>query len=187
MGYYMVKKRALLLVLVLLVGLLAAGCGKDEESAEEEVFGLNIDTITLDGDAYTSAELAANKMTVFNVWATWCPPCVAELPHLQQISEDFQDEGVAIVGVLQDGVTELGEQDADAIVSANTLLKEAGVAYPVILPDATLQQIFIRTMQYFPTTFFVDNAGNVIKKVEGARDYEEWSKLVREILEETNG
>ncbi len=182
----MMKKSALLLILVLLAGLFAAGCGKDEEPVGETASGLDIDTTTLGGDAFTSAELLANKLTVFNVWATWCPPCVAELPHLQQISEEFQNEGVAIVGVLQDGVTELGEKDADAIASANTLLKEAGAEYTVILPDAALQQAFIRTMQYFPTTFFVDDHGNVIKKVEGARDYEEWSKLVRETLEEAN-
>ncbi len=180
-------KRMALLLSLLLIGLCVAGCGKDEESVGDVSPGLDIDTTTLEGDAFPSAELLANKLTVFNVWATWCPPCVAELPHLQKISQDFQDKGVAIVGVLQDGVTELGEKDTNAIASAKTLLQDAGVNYTVILPDTALQQTFIRTMQYFPTTFFVDSAGNIIKKVEGARDYEEWGRLVQEVLEETNG
>ena len=92
-----------------------------------------------------------------------------------------------MIGVLQDGVTELGESDSDVIASANTLLEDAGADYPVILPDATLQQTFIRTMQYFPTTFFVDAEGNVIKRVEGAREYEDWSELIQETLEEMDG
>ena len=118
--------------------------------------------------------------------ATWCPPCVAELPHLQKISEAFQDEGVAVIGVLQDGVTELGKRDDDAIESANALLAEAGAEYPILLPDDTLQQTFIRTMQYFPTTFFLDGEGNLIQRVEGARDYEGWSELIRKVLEEVD-
>ena len=181
------KKTTLLLILMLLVGLFAAGCGKDEEPAEGESSGLDIDTTTLSGDAFTSAELSANRLTVFNVWATWCSPCVAELPHLQKVSEAFQNEGVAIVGVLQDAVTERGEKDTDAIKAADILLEDAGVKYPVILPDASLQQNFIRTMMSFPTTFFVDAEGTVVRRVEGARDYEDWSKLIREVLEELDG
>ena len=108
---------------------------------------------------------------------------MAELPHLQKVSEAFQNEGVAIVGVLQDAVTDRGEKDPDAIEAANILLEDAGVKYPVILPDDALQQNFIRTMMSFPTTFFVDAEGNVVSRVEGARDYEDWSKLIREVLE----
>ena len=177
------KKATLLLVLILFVGLCAAGCGKNEEPAGETASGLDIDTTTLSGDAFTSAELSANRLTVFNVWATWCSPCVAELPHLQKVSEAFQNEGVAIVGVLQDAVTDRGEKDPHAIEAANILLEDAGVKYPVILPDDALQQNFIRTMMSFPTTFFVDAEGNVVSRVEGARDYEDWSKLIREVLE----
>lgn len=180
------RKIAVILSLTLLLGLLA-GCQGEEQQQETEGSSLNVQTTTLSGDAFTAADFADNKLTVFNVWATWCPPCVAELPHLQKVSEEFREDGVAVIGVLQDGVTEMGESDADAIASANTLLEDAGVDYPVILPDATLQQTFIRTMQYFPTTFFVDAEGNVIKRVEGAREYEDWRKLIQETLEEMDG
>ena len=180
------RKTAAILGLLLLFGLFA-GCQEKEEQQEAESASLEIQTTTLDGDAYTTEDFADNKLTIFNVWATWCPPCVAELPHLQKVSETFQEESVMVVGVLQDGVTELGEEDADVIASAETLLEDAGAHYPVILPDDGLQQTFIRTMQYFPTTFFVDGRGNIIRRVEGAREYEDWSALVREVLEELEG
>ena len=181
------RKIVVILSLTLLLILLAGCQGEEQQQETTADSSLNVQTTTLSGDAFTAADFADNKLTVFNVWATWCPPCVAELPHLQKVSEEFREDGVAVIGVLQDGVTELGESDADAIASANTLLEDAGVDYPVILPDAALQQTFIRTMQYFPTTFFVDAGGNVIKRVEGAREYEDWSKLIQETLEEMDG
>ena len=181
------RKAAITVCLTLLVCLLM-GCQEKAEDEQETsaTVSFDIQTTTLNGDTFTSDNIAENKLTVLNVWATWCPPCVAELPHLQKISQAFQDEGVAVVGVLQDGVTELGKKDDGAIEAATALLAEAGVQYPILLPDDALQQNFIRTMQYFPTTFFLDREGNVIQRVEGARDYEGWSEIIRKALEEVD-
>lgn len=182
----MMRKAVIAICLTLLVCLFT-GCQEKTEDTPKTDSSLNIQTTTINGETFTFDDIAENKLTVLNVWATWCPPCVAELPHLQKISEDFQEDGVRVVGVLQDGVTELGETDADAVESANALLKEAGAEYPILLPDDTLQQTFIRTMQYFPTTFFLDGQGNVIQRIEGARDYEGWSEIIREALEKIDG
>ncbi len=181
------RKTAIAICLVLLVCLLV-GCQKKSEDEQETSANasLNFQTTTLNGDAFTSDDIAENKLTIINVWATWCPPCVAELPHLQKINEAFQDEGVAVVGVLQDGVTELGKRDDEAIELANALLTDADVQYPILLPDDALQHNLIRTMQYFPTTFFLDREGNLIQRVEGARDYEGWSEIIRKALEEVD-
>ena len=81
------KKATLLLVLILFVGLCAAGCGKNEEPAGETASGLDIDTTTLSGDAFTSAELSANRLTVFNVWATLCGRIAAFAEGQRGISE----------------------------------------------------------------------------------------------------
>lgn len=179
------RKTAIAVCLTLLVCLLM-GCQEKAEDEQETSASFHIQTTTLNGDVFTSADITKNKLTVMNVWATWCPPCVAELPHLQKVSEAFQDEGVAVIGVLQDGVTELGKRDDQAIESANVLLDEAGAEYPILLPDDALQYTFIRTMQCFPTTFFLDGEGNLIQRVEGARDYEGWSELIRKALEEVD-
>lgn len=157
--------------------------GSDASAAQNE-WSLAIDTTTLDGDTMTSADFQDNTLTVLNVWATWCPPCVEELPHLQEMSELFKGENVQIVGILQDGVSELLVRDEEAIEAAKQLLTEAGAEYAVILPDETIMTAFISQMQYFPTTFFIDSEGNVVKTEIGANDAQGWEDTINEVLEE---
>lgn len=131
----------------------------------------------------TSEDFSKNKLTVLNVWATWCPPCVAELPELQKVSEEYKDKEVEVIGVLHDGIIELGLLDESIIDNANTLMQDKGVSFRVILPDEYLQTEFTDSMQYFPTTFFLDSEGNLVDTVVGANDFESWRKLIDETLE----
>ena len=123
-------------------------------------------------------------MTILNIWATWCAPCVGELPELQKISSAFAEQNVQIVGVLQDGVTELGAPDKEIIGNALALLKNANADYTVILPDETLTTKFINKMQYFPTTFFIDSKGAVVHTVIGSKDYKGWKNEIDTILDQ---
>lgn len=168
----------------LLCTMLLAGCQAEENQSET---ASGIQSVTLEGEAFTSADITGNKLTVLNIWATWCPPCVAELPELQKINETYRDKGVEVVGVLQDGITQAGEEDAAVIASAKALLQDAGALYSVILPDDVLQQEFIATMQYFPTTFFLDSTGKVVDTIVGANNYEDWSEKIDEALEALDG
>ena len=146
-------------------------------------WALDINTVTLDGAAVTSMDFEQNTLTVLNIWATWCPPCVGELPHLQAMNEKFREQGVEIVGVLQDGVTPTGEVDAAVVESAQKLLEDAKADYQIILPDAAITETFISEMQYFPTTYFLDAGGNVVETVVGANSAEEWEAIIHEVLE----
>lgn len=145
-------------------------------------WGLALDTTDLAGGAVDATAFAANRLTLLNVWATWCPPCVAELPELQQVSEAYADSGVQVVGVLQDGVNEAGARDEEVIKAAGLLLEEAGADYLILLPDAALNETFINTMQYFPTTFFLDANGEVVETVVGSNDFAGWSEMIDETL-----
>jgi len=140
----------------------------------------------LDGTAVTSEDFSGNKLTVMNVWATWCSPCVEELPHLQEVSKAFADKDVEIIGVLHDGVSELGVRSDSTIADANKLLTEAGADYRVILPDTAIMETLIAQMQYFPTTFFLDQNGNVVETVIGARDAAKWEDIINAALEKVS-
>jgi thiol-disulfide isomerase/thioredoxin len=200
-------KMAVLLVLVVLIFLMAACQGADNSnepgsappsistdtntpsgaegnSQSDGWDNLSIATTDLSGAEITDESFAQNRLTMFNVWATWCPPCIEELPELQEISRTFADQGVQVVGVLQDGVTELGVPDEKVIENAQALLKDAGANYTVILPDETLMTELINQMQYFPTTFFIDSEGTVAHTVVGAKDFEDWSDEIKGILSE---
>ena len=175
------KKKMRLLPMVLLLGILMlAGCQSttEEQGPIDEVAVSIVETdVTL-----TAEDFVENKLTVLNIWATWCPPCVRELPELQRISEAYQDKGVALIGVLEDGIV-AGEPDDEVIATAQTLLQSAGVTYRIVLPDEALRTAFIDGMQYFPTTFFIDAEGAIVETVVGANDYRSWSKLIDEVLE----
>ena len=152
----------------------------------ETAWGFQIDTVTLDGVSITEEAFQDNALTVLNVWGTWCPPCVDELPHLQEVSERFKNKNVQIVGVLQDGVTEPGVPDNAAIASAKTLLSAVGATYTMILPDETLLMDFIGKMQYFPTTFFIDSTGETVRTEVGAKAADEWEAIIDEVLQDVS-
>lgn len=146
-------------------------------------WALNFNTVTLSGEPVTHEDFSENKLTVMNVWGTWCPPCVAELPYLQEVSEYYSDKGVQIVGVMQDGVNEMLEHDLEMIDIGITLMESAGADYMVLLPDIALAMTFINKMQYFPTTFILDESGEVVETVIGSKDAEGWKKVIDEVLE----
>lgn len=158
----------------------AADSAAEDAKADGMGWPIQIDTLSLDGEKVTTADFEGNTLTVLNVWATWCSPCVKELPELQKISEAYADKGVQIVGVL-DPTGEPG--DDDVLGTAKTLLADAGAIYTVILPDETIIDTFLRNMQYFPTTFFIDSDGNVVDTIVGSNSYDDWSKHIDKALE----
>ncbi|MFV0363446.1 MAG: TlpA family protein disulfide reductase [Suipraeoptans sp.] len=144
----------------------------------------DIKTTNLNGEAITGTDFAGEELTVLNIWGTWCPPCVQELPHLQEVSEEYKSKGVSVVGVLQDGIKNSLEPDNEVIENGKILLSEASATYTVILPEQSLVNTIITHMEYFPTTYFLDSDGNIIKEVIGSKDADGWRGEIDAALEE---
>lgn len=189
------RKRTLLLFTVFALTLfLFSGCvelctteedGSDlPQSQNVALWAAGIDTVTLDGEPVTQDDFKGNTLTVMNFWATWCGPCVRELPELQAVNEKFKDKDVEIVGVLYDGVTASLEPDNNTIASAKALMGNAGASYKVILPDTTLEETFGPQLGAFPTTYFIDADGNVVHTVINANTAEDWEKIINEVLDQ---
>lgn len=106
------------------------------------------ETTDLDGNPVSSADLfAENRITMVNVWATWCQPCLGELSELQQIHTRIRAKDCGIVGLLVDN-------NLDA---ARRLIRENGITYPVVLAPSNLNDILPVTG--YPTTFFITKDG----------------------------
>lgn len=130
----------------------AAEPAAGEESAWD---GLVFETTDLDGNPVTAQELfSAHTVTMVNVWASWCPPCVRELPDLQRLSGEFAEKDCALVGFLLDG------DEAQGLADGRARLEEAGVTYTILLPCEELNEIF--SVQAVPTSFFVDSGGHLV-------------------------
>ena len=192
------KKTILTIAAILLLLAVLAACGTKPSGNQPDTSSPNggdeadkadsllsqINAVTLGGEAITGADFAGEKLTVLNVWATWCPPCIDELPHLQEVSETYADKGVKIVGVMHDGINKLFEPQEDVIKAGKALLADAGADYTIILPDAALINGPISTMQYFPTTFFINADGDIIKTIIGGKDAAGWGKEIDGALAE---
>ncbi|MDR3225124.1 MAG: TlpA family protein disulfide reductase [Clostridiales Family XIII bacterium] len=134
----------------------------------------DISTTDINGGAFDAAALRENRITVLNLWATWCPPCVEELPALAELQEAYHAKGVQVVGVLIDA------KDDGAIAAANTLLEDASATFPSIIPETFLDSNLVKGVEYVPTTLLVDADGNVIDTVVGGNDFSSWSKIIED-------
>jgi len=111
-------------------------------------------TTDTEGNEVTSEELfGAHAYTAINFWASWCPPCVGELPELAEMAGRFNDKDCAIVGVLLDGNEEQGLADG------KDLMADAGVEYQNLLPWPEVGSLGITAV---PTTVFVDREGYLV-------------------------
>ena len=126
------------------------------ESTEEGV--LRFTATDLDGNPLSSEEIfSQHKMTMVNIWATWCGPCVGELGELQKIHTKFLEKDCAIVGLMTD-------KDID---EARRLMKENGITYLVVLAPDNIDSAF--PYEGIPTSFFVDQNGVIRgKTITGA-------------------
>lgn len=143
----------------------------------------NFVTEDIEGNAVDQSIFAQNKLTLVNVMATWCSPCVQEIPALEQLRQAMAERGVGIVGFVMDTVDEKGERDQEAIDTAKLLAERTGAQFPMLLPETTQLNGTLSGVKGFPTTYFVDGYGNVIGEAQlGDKTFEEWQTVVEEIL-----
>jgi peroxiredoxin len=101
------------------------------------------------------------KFLILNFWATWCPPCVDELPSLNRFSQRFSDKDVVVLGISVD-------EDAAAY---QQFLKTAGVRFSTVRdPERKVSRLY-GTLK-FPETYFIDRQGKVVQKIVGDADWD---------------
>ena len=144
----------------------AAGTG------EQFVF----ETTDLDGNAVTSAALfAGHKVTMINIWATWCDPCKNELPELEEFAKELAGKDCQIIGICEDT-----SYDDTAASEAKEILAKAGVTYTNI--KATDEMLEMMTCLAMPTSYFVDSEGHVLTMPVRGADFEKYRERIEEAL-----
>ena len=117
----------------------------------------NFSAKTITGETVTHEIFFAKKITIVNIWGTFCPPCIAEMPELGEIARSMP-ENAQIIGFVID-VSENSPQ----IQKALQITKEAGADFVNIIPDEQLLR-FMDGVEAVPTTIFVNNKGEVVGK-----------------------
>lgn len=140
-------------------------------------------TTDIEGNEVTKDIFAENDLTLVNVFATWCGPCVQEMPELAKLHEEMTDKKVGVVAIVMDSLDMYGNVDEDVLGKAKELRKRAEVSFPMIIPDETAMNGQLIGINAVPTSFFVDKDGNIVgEPYVGARDLEGWKAVVEQEL-----
>ena len=121
---------------------------------------------------------------MINVWTTYCSPCLQEMPELGELSKEYKDKGVQIIGIPIDTLEQDGTWSQSQVANAASLASQTGADYLHILPSQDLIQAGLSDIYAVPTTFFVDSSGNVTGDTYmGSKSKKEWEKVIDQTLE----
>ena len=127
----------------------------DEQSraAHAEIVGKPMRPLEVSGwvNGEVTAEQMKGKVLVVDFYATWCGPCMASIPHNNEMMEKFKEKGVLVLGVCTSG---RGQEKMEDVV------KERGIKYPTAKdPDLKAEKAW--RVSYYPTYAVVDRSGKV--------------------------
>ncbi len=142
----------------------------------------------IEGNTYTQEMFGDYDLTMINVFATWCTPCVNEIPDLQKLYEEMSDKGVNVVGIVLDTADEEGNVLNEGLEKAKLLAERTKASYPFLIPDADGLDGRLYGIEAVPETFFVDKNGNITGKTySGSNSLEGWREVVESELENLKG
>lgn len=134
-------------------------------------------TNDLNGNPIDQSFFQNKKLTLVNLWASYCGPCIEEIPHLQELSQLYEDD-FQVLGILSDGNNE------NSLLAGKKILEESNVTYPnMIIEENTSEQLFSH-FNYVPVSLFVDENGVILEYyMPGGGDFETFQLLVDHMLE----
>ena len=152
-----------------------------EETTEEEDYFITFEATTIDGEVWNSDKFANSKLTMINVWATYCNPCLSEMPDLGEIAAEYEEGDFQLIGVVCDVME---DDTAENMEYAKQLIAETKANYPHLLLNDSLYNSFVCAVSAVPTTFFVDQNGALLGYMTGAQSKENWKTLIDRLLSE---
>jgi peroxiredoxin len=119
-----------------------------------------------------------SKVVLIDFWATWCPPCRKEIPHFNELYQQYKAQGLEILGISVD------QEGKSAI---DKFLKNNRVAYPILFDDKSASLAYQKLLKPeerggIPFTFIVDKQGKVVQYYVGYRDKAVFEKVIVDLL-----
>lgn len=152
-----------------------------EESGEDEInpiAGLDLsewEIEDLDGNQVGGDSFKDKKLTVLNLWATWCGPCVEEMPEFEQVWQNMKEKDVRFLGLAVDSDLE----------EVKTLKKELGITYTLLQENEEIVKRLTSQFDYVPVTLFIDSEGKVLESfIAGGTSGEKLNKMIESLLNE---
>lgn len=152
------------------------GANVDGELSDEKnpVAGkeMKFDSKDLEGNKVDSSVFKGKKISVINIWGTFCSPCVEEIPELQKLAEEYKDK-INMIGVVT---------DPENAKDAKEMLESKKITYMNILANDSMSEI-LNKFEYVPVTLFVDESGKILDTfIPGSTDYKTLKGIVDGLL-----
>ena len=200
------KRHKILFGLLLLSLVLLCGCGGDsgepsagtapetepagesqetpapEDSSperESEPIHITFEGTDLEGNPVSQDIFSQSQLTMVNVWATYCNPCLNEMPGLGELAAEHDGSEFQLIGIVSD----VREGDDQTLVES--LVQQTGANYTHLLANDSIDHALLSSVSAVPTTFFFDQEGAYLGGVVGSAEKSDWEELIHELLEES--
>lgn len=177
------KKKAAALVLAVCLMFAALGCsdgsGQTEtQTGQAAVNFTQFEAADLQGNPVSGDIIKEADLTVLNIWATYCGPCLEEMPGLAELAKEYGGTGVQFIGIPTDAVSE------EVLTTARTIVSDTGCEYLQILPSDELDSLYLNQVVSVPETLLINKEGEIIESLVGARSKEDWKAVIDKAYEQ---
>jgi cytochrome c-type biogenesis protein len=124
------------------------------------------------------------KVVFLNFWATWCPPCRAEMPDIESLYEEYAAQGNEDVVILGVAFPDYDREQSERKIK--DFLSDNGYTYPVLM-DTEARLLWEYGITAYPTTYMIDRDGNLYGYVVGGMSREVMEQIIEETLMESGG
>lgn len=183
-----IKNLAVRSGLFVIIVILSVACGntrnkekeKEQNVATQEVSQVETsqtsDIAFKDEEGKTvSLDALKGKVVFINFWATWCPPCIREMPSIDELKDSFKES---------DDIVFLMVDVDNKMEKSSAFMKENDYDLPVYVPASNIPSDFLRGA--IPTTVIIDKKGEMVARMEGGRNYRDPQiiKALKELVED---
>ena len=134
--------------------------------------------LTFDGDYFTEEDLQEGDIFVFNAWGPFCSSCLAEMPELDEINYEYEQDGLRIIGIQAEAY--LYPEDIEKSMEK---AEATGVSYPLLMADeAFTNELYPMLENCLPGTWVVNSDGVILDFVAGAKSKEGWEDYFEQFL-----
>ena len=160
MSNKMYRKALVLSVLIVAAAVaIVYAMGRAPAPQQKQVKAIDFTLTDINGKTHTLSDYKG-KLVFLNFWATWCPPCLSEMPAMQKLYQTWDKDMFVMLAV------NMGQSRAEVKAFA----KKHKYTFPILM-DSEQKVAAGYRVRGIPTTYFIDAKGNIIGRVVGAREW----------------